>query len=446
MSATNLGDQYITFDYKHPAKGSDFNTLLREAITPGVYKGGLITYSGTGITIAPFVIYINTSTDKLVRIETRANVNITVTESTPVIALTYTWQDVSEDWLDFNQRASGSGALTNEVCLGECIFGGGVITSITYASKTWGKKFTNDVPIGTSPFIITSTTKVSNLNVDQVDGADLSTDVTFAGNSDVLIPSQKAVKTLTSHPITAYKQATYPITDTDGLQVIEVDTTAGAVTITLPLMANNLGRQIRIQFVKNDASLDVVTISPHTTDAGKLSNDLLASIILPKVGDFIVVQQSVNSDCWEIVNERITSQLRLDTYAGYGSTDTKIMRFTTVTENFGNMFSENHVSGYSGNAKGLEITINRSGRYAFIHSGVESGTAAFYGLSLNSAQRTTDVTSITANTICSISFGSATAGIVMAYTAYLKKGDIMRPHSTAIAPGNIFFSCTYLGN
>jgi hypothetical protein len=43
--------------------------------------------------------------------------------------------------------------------------------------------------------IIDSTTVVDNLNVDQVDGADLSIDGTFAGNSDALIPSQKAVKT-----------------------------------------------------------------------------------------------------------------------------------------------------------------------------------------------------------------------------------------------------------
>jgi len=446
MSATNLGDQYITFDYKHPAKGSDFNTLLREAITPGVYKGGLITYSGTGITIAPFVIYINTSTDKLVRIETRANVNITVTESTPVIALTYTWQDVSEDWLDFNQRASGSGALTNEVCLGECVFGGGVITSITYASKTWGKKFTNDVPIGTSPFIITSTTKVSNLNVDQVDGADLSTDVTFAGNSDVLIPSQKAVKTLTSHPITAYKQATYPITDTDGLQVIEVDTTAGAVTITLPLMANNLGRQIRIQFVKNDASLDVVTISPHATNAGKLSNDLLASIILPKVGDFIVIQQSSNSDCWEVVNEKITCSMKWDTSAGVGATDNKIRKFTNQTYTFGNLVSHNH--GSYGNA-GLEITILRSGKYSFAYTEVPDSTENV-GISVNSNQLTTGIFLITlAHRLGGVNLPTMMSG-TFSISIYLKKNDIVRVHTDGNAATGVaaYQTCTleYLGS
>jgi len=51
------------------------------------------------------------------------------------------------------------------------------------------------VTTGTTPLTIASTTKVSNLNVDSLDGADLSIDGTFASNSDALIPSEKAVKT-----------------------------------------------------------------------------------------------------------------------------------------------------------------------------------------------------------------------------------------------------------
>ena len=49
------------------------------------------------------------------------------------------------------------------------------------------------VATGTSPLSVTSTTKVTNLNADQVDGADLSTS-TSLGTSDILIPSQNAVK------------------------------------------------------------------------------------------------------------------------------------------------------------------------------------------------------------------------------------------------------------
>jgi hypothetical protein len=246
---------------------------------------------------------------------------------------------------------------------------------------------------------------------------------------------------------TVYKQSSYAILDADGYSRIEVDTTSGAVAITLPLMANNRGRRIEIAFVKNDASLDVVTISPHATDANKLSNDLLGSMILAKVGDFIVLQESVNSGCWEVVNERITSQLRLNTYAGYGSTDIRIMRFTNLAENIGNMFSENHVSGYSGNAKGLEITANRSGKYGISYS-CRVDSADYIGLTLNSSQLTTQITSVTVSTRLCLSECNLSSQLSL--QIYLKKGDIVRCHTNAatITAGQdrSDFTCTYLGN
>lgn len=257
----------------------------------------------------------------------------------------------------------------------------------------------------------------------------------------------------TSPGSTVYKQASYAILDNDGYTRIEVDTTSGAVTITLPLMANNSGRRIEIAFVKNDVSADVVTVSPHATDANKLSNDLLGSIILAKVGDFIVIQESVNSGCWEVVNERITSQLILSHYAGYGSTDTKIVRFTNVVENVGNLFSENHVSGYNGNADGLEITINRSGRYAIDFTFAPSA-ANYVGLSLNSNQLTTAINSLSAASyILSLAYSTADGvSVQVNKTMYFKKGDVIRPH-TAGAAGTggagafigINISVSYLG-
>jgi len=246
---------------------------------------------------------------------------------------------------------------------------------------------------------------------------------------------------------TVYKQASYAILDGDGYGRIEVNTTAGAATITLPLMANNIGRKITIAFVKNDASADVVTISPHATDANKLSNDGLGSIILPKVGDYVSFVQSSNSGLWEITDESITSQLRLNTYAGFGSTDTKIMRFTNVVQNIGNMFSENHVSGYSGNAKGLEITINRSGRYSFSFSSVVGSTFDI-GLSLNSTELTTTITMINVDHKLALG-GSNGSGGNVGISCYLKKGDIIRTHSDGVASAvanRSVFTASYLGN
>lgn len=239
--------------------------------------------------------------------------------------------------------------------------------------------------------------------------------------------------------LTALKTASYAILDTDNYSRIEVDTTSGDITITLPLKSNNLGRIIQIANIKGGTYK--VIINPHATDANKLSNDGLSAIWLPKIGNFVTFQESANSGFWEIVNERISSQLRLDGYAGYGGTDTRIMRFTTLSESYGNCFSENHSTGYSSNAKGLEITINRSGRFAFDYQ-IYDGTD-FSGLSLNSAQLTTNITSITTTTRLALTY--TLSGGTTTWVGYLKKNDVVRTHANAVGATNALITVSYLG-
>ena len=200
MSSTNLGDQYITFDYHHPAKASEFNTLLRGAINPGIYSGGAITYTGSSAvaTIAPFVAYLKTDeagSNKLVRVETRTNTLITVAIGTPVLSITYTWSDIENNWLDFHQRATGSSAIAYEVCLGEVTFSGANINGVIYTGKTWGTQLVSDVPVGVAPMSIISTTKVNNLNVEMVDGYHAGAPV-----YDYIVDSPAAWVTLYSSP------------------------------------------------------------------------------------------------------------------------------------------------------------------------------------------------------------------------------------------------------
>ena len=248
-------------------------------------------------------------------------------------------------------------------------------------------------------------------------------------------------------PSTYFTDASYVVLDDDNYERIEVDTTSGDITITLPLKANNLKRRIEIANVKGGTNK--VIISPNATDANTLSGDALAAIWLPKIGDFVTFQESAGSGYWEIVNERITSQLRLNTYAGYGSTDIKIMRFANVVENIGNMFSENHVSGYSGNTKGLEITINRSGRYSFCFNFRNTSATAYSGLSLNSTELTIDCVSINIINRLTLMFNFADTITCNSIAIYLKKGDIIRPHTngavSAVASQSSF-SATYFGN
>jgi hypothetical protein len=192
-----------------------------------------------------------------------------------------------------------------------------------------------------------------------------------------------------------------------------------------------------------------VIVNPHADDASTLSSDGLSAIWIVKVGDNVEFIESADTGYWEIVNERITSQLRLDTYSGFGSTDTKIMRFTNVVENVGNMFSENHVSGYSSNAKGLEIIINRSGRYSIIFSTRILGTVGALGISLNSNQLTTDILSITSSaTRISLTANATALTLPTVFTGYLKKNDIVRPHTSgdSVTPTDrSIFTISYIG-
>lgn len=244
--------------------------------------------------------------------------------------------------------------------------------------------------------------------------------------------------------------ADYAVQDNDNYDRIEIDlaNATGDVTVTFPLMANNLGRRIEVEVISSHASGYKGILIDHASDAACITTDLLSMLWLPKKGDHITVQQSATAAAWVSVDERITSQLRLNTYAGYGSTDNKIMRFTNVIENVGNCFSENHASGYSSNAKGLEITINRSGRYSFwfqVH--VSAGSPAT-GLSLNSAQLTTSIQSITDADRLASRFSSIAETEGVSCTLYLKKGDVVRPHTSGAAPAanNLcLFHAAYLG-
>lgn len=235
----------------------------------------------------------------------------------------------------------------------------------------------------------------------------------------------------------------YTFTDTDGYGTLLVDTTGGTETATLPTLADNIGRVLMV-YHKTGTSDVVVNGEGAETISGA------TTINLAKKHDFLILRGETTE--WRIISEKITCQLKLDTYAGYGSTDTRIMRFTNSRENYGNMFSENHSTGYNGNTEGLEITINKSGKYAFIFvHGNNAGSGASGGLSLNSSQLTTDIYSIsTTDNLCmSTIYGLGNYYSEVSWTGYLNSGDIIRPHTNAIVPGAtayIKFVATYLGS
>ena len=241
MSEINIGQQEVTFDYKEPAEAKEFNKLLRGAVKPGFVSGGEISRSGDIVTIQPFLAYLNVSDgvndDKMIQVRTSITCNIDMTESgrrlsDEILYMTYTWIDTENCWLDFNTRLESEGAILNEVIIGS--WTSGDLSTISDNKRTFslydenynvklsdvvikgnlsvgGNSVFSEIPTipVTAPTLDTEVTNKkfvddsfinaqghgNGFDADTIDGAEKSTDGTFATNSDNLIPTEKASKT-----------------------------------------------------------------------------------------------------------------------------------------------------------------------------------------------------------------------------------------------------------
>jgi hypothetical protein len=60
MGYVNQGNQFITFDFKHKAKGYDFNRLNRNILRRGIYRGMGIAYANNDVTISTGSVLFDT--------------------------------------------------------------------------------------------------------------------------------------------------------------------------------------------------------------------------------------------------------------------------------------------------------------------------------------------------------------------------------------------------
>lgn len=125
----------------------------------------------------------------------------------------------------------------------------------------------------------------------------------------------------------------------------------------------------------------------------------------------------------EVIVEEADSMIRLHTANGYGSTATKIRRFSTIVQNLGDAITYDDTA-----ANGASFIINKSGNYSINYCDTASGDTSI-GISKNSTQLTTEIYSITAADRLAVSDinGGSSFGEV-SWTGYLEAGDIIRPH------------------
>jgi hypothetical protein len=129
----------------------------------------------------------------------------------------------------------------------------------------------------------------------------------------------------------------------------------------------------------------------------------------------------------------LPSMVRLHTANGYGSTNTVIRRFTTTVLNQGTDIT------YADSATlGATFTINTNGVYAVSYSEVFNATG-YAGLSLNTTTPTTNIQSIAAAEILSLSYGTGGAGSTpnAPWTGYLAAGAVIRAHTQGTASGGV---------
>jgi hypothetical protein len=169
-------------------------------------------------------------------------------------------------------------------------------------------------------------------------------------------------------------------------------------------------------------NLLISTTAPNGDGYDASGNRVLAKFYNDSSSNIYGVQQWSNG---QFVNSR--SSVHLTGGNGYGATNTKIRRFSTTALNIGDAITCTDSAN-----NGLSCTINSDGIYSFQYIDVFSAGACQIGISLNSAQLTTSIQSVTASTRIAwmTSAGSNLAGNAVG-TYFFKSGDVVRPHTDA---------------
>ncbi|MCA0214507.1 MAG: hypothetical protein LCH79_15185 [Proteobacteria bacterium] len=110
---------------------------------------------------------------------------------------------------------------------------------------------------------------------------------------------------------------------------------------------------------------------------------------------------------------------------GHGSTNDKIRRYTTTQTNTGTA-----ITYADSAANGASFTINQPGFYECYMQDSASAGNPLYGISVNSAQLTTDISSITAASRFGLARAATTNfGTPLTRVLRLVIGDVVRPHT-----------------
>ena len=138
-----------------------------------------------------------------------------------------------------------------------------------------------------------------------------------------------------------------------------------------------------------------------------------------------------------------SSSVTLTVGNGFGTTNTKIRRFTTSS------VVGTNLTYTSSATNGDSITINKAGLYSIVYGDNWAGGINEFGVSLNSTQLNTSIRDITAASRLIFTSSEASVPNTITVISRLAVNDVIRPHAsgnfTDIFPYNFFIVTEIVG-
>ena len=172
-------------------------------------------------------------------------------------------------------------------------------------------------------------------------------------------------------------------------------------------------------------------LSVDATDNFTLTTDGAGGARLARGNAGATIQDILTVDAdGRIVQGLLPACIRLNTANGYGSTNTKIRRFTNIVLNQGNDIT------YTDSATlGASFTINKDGVYSINYSD-QFSSAGFFAISVNTTQPTVAASTINISHVLSATTTAQSAyASCVNWCGYLVAGSVIRAHSDGAATG-----------
>lgn len=205
-----------------------------------------------------------------------------------------------------------------------------------------------------------------------------------------------------------------------------------SLTTTIPTVASEILAGDGIQGTSEYGSAswtgtvnvgDIIRITSNVTPLAQAANNLTLSLQEQSVA---VALQNVTP-----TYDNSDSTVQLRTANGYGSTNTKIRRFSNTVQNFGT-----DITYTDDAALGGYFTINKDGEYQISYTDLFNA-ASTLGITKNSSELTTNVISLTApsSLLASADTGGVNYCGSASWAGYLLKGDVIRAHTNGTTSG-----------